>query len=233
MFASIIVVLPSHFTGGDAHLSHGGLDLNFDTSETSLTQTTVLSWYTDVMHEIKPITSGYRLALSYNLVHTTTSLRPAVSINTGAVAELRHILLSWKQDEDGPEKLVYLLDHKYSQANLSGSALKGKDAHAMACLDNLGRQLGFHLGLANLHHHVYGQADEDYDAYSNRVDIGEIDDRTMTIQNLVDLDGKLIRKDLDFDDETEAIPSEFAEEIEEGKHDKQEYEGYQGNVSPS
>ncbi|THH13506.1 hypothetical protein EUX98_g9716, partial [Antrodiella citrinella] len=39
--------------------------------------------YTDVTHEIKPITSGYRLALAYNLLHTNTSLRPAISNDEG------------------------------------------------------------------------------------------------------------------------------------------------------
>ena len=51
MFASIIVVLPSTFTGGTAHLSHGTLS----GSQDSPLKTTGLSWYTDVMHEIKPV----------------------------------------------------------------------------------------------------------------------------------------------------------------------------------
>jgi len=59
MFATVIVVLPSQFTGGSAHLEHGGIASILDCSSTSLTKTTVLSWYTDVSHEIKPITSGY------------------------------------------------------------------------------------------------------------------------------------------------------------------------------
>ena len=80
MFASIVVVLPSTFIGGTAHLSHGSLSVVYDCSQdSSLLKTTVLPWYTDVMHEIKPITSGYRLALTYNLVHTTSALRPSLA----------------------------------------------------------------------------------------------------------------------------------------------------------
>lgn len=233
MFASIIVVLPSQFTGGDAHLSHGGTNKIFDTSGPSLTQTTVMSWYTDVMHEIKPITGGYRFALSYNLVHTTTALRPALSINTSAVEKLRYILLSWKQDDSGPEKIIYLLDHQYSQANLSGSALKGEDAHMMASLESLGRELGFQLGLANLVHNVTGDPDEDDDPYGGDVSMGEIQDRTMSIKHLVDVDGRLIREHLDFDEESETIPADLAEKIEGGDPDDEEYEGYQGNVGCS
>ena len=129
MFATIVVVLPTPFTGGDAYLSHSGQKVVLNTSGQSLSKTTVLAWYTDVMHEIKPIMSGYRVALSYNLVHTTTSLRPSLTDNAGPLLKLRHVLLSWKQnDEDDLDRLVIKLDHDYSHANLSASALKGSDA---------------------------------------------------------------------------------------------------------
>ncbi|KAF7292539.1 Protein kinase domain-containing protein [Mycena kentingensis (nom. inval.)] len=71
MFASIVIVLPSEFTGGDVHTSHSGVNAVFNSSDNSLTRTTALSWYTDVFHEVKPITSGYRLALcSSDLINT-------------------------------------------------------------------------------------------------------------------------------------------------------------------
>ncbi|EED79522.1 predicted protein, partial [Postia placenta Mad-698-R] len=162
MFATIVVVLPSKFKGGSLHVSHGGLNTFYDCSPKSLTETNVLAWYTDVMHEVKPITSGWRLALSFNLVHTTTSLRPALSGQTELVGRMRHVLLSWKQDLDGdaPLKLIYLLEHKYPQANLRGSALKGRDAQIVALLDLLAKQLDFRLGLANVVCRVSGYADD-------------------------------------------------------------------------
>jgi hypothetical protein len=52
MFATLIIVLPTEFTGGDAHLSHSGISTVINSSAESLSKTTVLSWYTDVMHEI-------------------------------------------------------------------------------------------------------------------------------------------------------------------------------------
>ena len=97
MFATMIIVLPSEFTGGAAHLSHGRMSSIVDCSQGSMTQTTIPSWYTDVTHEIKPITSGYRLALSFNLMHSNACLRPALPVNNSVIKKLRHILLSWKQ----------------------------------------------------------------------------------------------------------------------------------------
>ena len=194
MFATIVVVLPSTFTGGTANLSHGPLSVVYDCSQDSSLKTTVLSWYTDVMHEIKPITSGYRLALMYNLVHTTSALRPSLGETNDIVRRLKHVLKSWKQAEgDVPTKLVYLLDHKYSQASLRGSALKGLDAQKLAILDLLGEQYGFYLGLANVCCTLSGSADDDgygrgwgYDNSEddsedemdhNDVDFAEVDDR--------------------------------------------------------
>jgi hypothetical protein len=47
----------------------------------------------------------------------------------------------------------------------------------------------------------------------------------------VDVDGRMIAKDIDFEPETEAIPSGFIDDLENGDYDDQEYEGYMGNVS--
>ncbi|KAK1228339.1 hypothetical protein PQX77_008592 [Marasmius sp. AFHP31] len=250
MFASIIVVLPSRFTGGDAHVSHGALKNVFNSSAPSLTKITVLSWYTDVMHEIKPITSGYRFALSYNLFHTTNSIRPSLSSIGDGIGTLRHILLSWKQQESDPDKIIYMLDYKYSRASLSASALKGQDAHIVAALDSLSKELGFSLGLAHIEHRQTGQATNDgggsyyygrrgrygcaYDEYDDDdgdddVEMEEIHDRSTSVENLVDLDGKLISRNVTFDDETETIPANFDEYFEDEGWDDQQYEGYQGN----
>ncbi|GBE89811.1 hypothetical protein SCP_1701360 [Sparassis crispa] len=256
MFATIVIVLPSKFTGGDAHVSHGSLSAVYNTSVKSLMQTTVLAWYTDVMHEIKPITSGYRLALSFNLIHTTTGLRPALSTQMSVVEPLRHVLLSWKQDrgQKAPAKLLYLLTHKYSQANLRGSALKGADAHKVSLLNNLAQQLGFHVGLASVVCHVTGYAedygrgsygrrrswfggydDDDEDDEDDVDDVGmaEVEDTALSIDHFVNLDGAPIRDELDCDDGAETIPANLADILQAGDYDDQEYEGYLGNGAGS
>lgn len=64
MFATIIVILPSMYTGGEVHVSHSSSYEVFDFAAQSLLSTVALAWYTDVFHEVKPVTSGYRLALS-------------------------------------------------------------------------------------------------------------------------------------------------------------------------
>ncbi|KAG6805401.1 hypothetical protein H0H93_004866, partial [Arthromyces matolae] len=70
MFATAIIVLPSLYTGGEVHVSHSSTTKVLDFASHSLLSTALLAWYTDVVHEVKPLKSGYRLALSYNLIHT-------------------------------------------------------------------------------------------------------------------------------------------------------------------
>ncbi|KAI0714887.1 hypothetical protein C8Q76DRAFT_784084 [Earliella scabrosa] len=253
MFATIVIILPCEFTGGVVRVSHGGLSSTYDCSPTSLMRTSVLAWYTDVMHAVEPITSGHRLALAFNLVHTTQRLRPALGAQTKLVNEMRRILLAWKCKGRGgkgcPEKLVCMLAHKYSQANLRGSALKGADAHRVALLDVLARELGFHVGLANVVCHEHGYADDDgqyrgggggwySDDDSDEFDEGpvgmaEVEETAVSVENLVDLDGKMIRADVEFEAETETIPEDLVQQVLDGPVDKQEYEGYMGNGAGS
>lgn len=245
MFATIIVVLPSEFTGGDAHLSHGSLSTVYDSSKDSSWQTTVLAWYTDVTHEIKPIESGYRLALAYNLIHTKQSLRPALSKNEKFSSQVKETLISWNERAKAglptPNKILYLLDHMYSRANLRASALKGADDHKIALLELVAKELDFHLGFANIACHLQGAGDDDgprhkswgYDHDSDDDEVGfmEIYEREVRVEEFVDLDGIRIARELDFDEKHETIPYNLVADIEAGPYDDQQYEGYMGNVS--
>ena len=164
MFATVIIILPSQFTGGAVHLKHNDNSVVYDTSETSLFETTVLAWYTDVQHEVKPVTSGYRLALSYNLVHTTQSIRPVLSNDTTVLEGLAEVFGAWKNQDmkTDTEMVYYLLDHKYSQANLHVGALKGADAQKVGMLQPLAERHGFEMGFASVECHLTGSANMGY-----------------------------------------------------------------------
>src|ERR1700679_2020361 len=97
MFASLIIVLPSNFEGGQVHVSHGIHKDVFNISPSSEFTTSALAWYTDVTHEVKPVTSGYRLAISYNLVNTSPGLPPPHLPDLHlAVSAVERIFHKWK-----------------------------------------------------------------------------------------------------------------------------------------
>lgn len=236
MFATVIIVLPSKFTGGEAHLSHGGLSTDYDSSNDSHLQTTVMAWYTDVAQEIKPIKSGYRLALAYNLVNTHGALRPALSANTEYSAGLRHSLSSWEEGKGStPEKIFYLLERSYSQANLCGGALTGTDSQKVALLEMVAKELGFHLGLASIECHHKGSSNEYSEGryghsghITKEVDFCEITKRTLSIRGFVDLNGRPIADSIGCSEGTEMIPKDLHSIVEARPHDEQKYEGYMG-----
>ena len=229
MFATMVILLPSQFTGGTVDLAHSGQRVKIDVSANSAFSTHIAAWYTDVFHAVRPIHSGYRLVLSYNLIHSTApSLKPAPADMSGQYLELRHTLNSWKL-RGQPMKLFYMMDHMYSANDLRATSLKGKDAHIVSHLRALADQLGFHLCLINLELYEQGQAGDyggGYGSHDN-VEMGEIEEKTLSFNHAVDLDGKSLDlpEDLDLEDENEFFPYALGED----NPDETEYEGYQGN----
>ena len=203
-----------------------------------------MGWHTDVMHELKPITSGHRLALVYNLIRPQQSLRPTVFLNHAFTQTVRNALIAWNNNQaDGPKKLVCLLTHRCEQHNLRASALGKGDEHKTAIMSTLAKELGFHLGLANVEFHLEGTAGSEYGYGTkksrrshryNHFDLSDDSDdhlefdgnpqRTFRIEgNLVDLNGFEITDSLKLK-KTELVPSSFYQDIENGPCDEEEYE---------
>jgi len=235
------------------HVSHSNQKQTFDFSSTSLSSTAVLAWYTDVKHEVKPVTSGCRLALSYNIIHTAPGVsRPALPDTHKFVTELRRILRKWRQDlyDNTPDNnmAAYLLAHHYSSKNLASgmSALKGSDAHKVAHLNPIAEEQGFLVCLANLEYMVSGVADADYDRQMwkrQRFDCDEDEDEdedecepfmeevlesSLTLKNLFDLQGNSLWGSHESHINTGSlIPRD---PFEDAEPDDSAYEGYTGNV---
>lgn len=249
-FATITVVLPSEHTGGEAHLSHNGVSVNYDSSQASLEATTVMGWYNNVVHEIKPIKSGYQLAISFNLIHTANSLPPAISSNSLFTGEVKRVLLSWKAMSGTfvPKKIVYLLNRRPSRTNIRGGALKGTDDLKVSLLHQVCKEVGFRLGTATILCHLSGSVIDNredyyeehiwgYSAYDDdEEDLGSleflnIEERDVTMEALVDMDGTAISTTLVIDEPTEAIPADLSDGVEYEDHDEQEFYGDMEDVS--
>lgn len=231
MFATIVIVLPSPFTGGDVHLSHNKIAQVYNCSEDSKLATHVMAWYTDVKHEIKPVKSGYRLALSYNLVRTTATFRPPLQTNELLAENITRVLQAWQErrsDPSTPEKIIYRLSHRYSVANLKGDALKSVDGQRFSVLLPIAERLGFRIGLAHVDCELNGAWDLD-DPYNKPFSWYETDDVRVT--NLVDLEGNLLVDKLAFDSEKETVPQDLGDDLKEIEADDEDYTEYTGNVS--
>ena len=71
MFGSLVVVFPTPHEGGALHLRHRGQEWVFDSGRelTALHQPSIgyVTFFSDVEHEVAPVTSGHRVTLTYNL----------------------------------------------------------------------------------------------------------------------------------------------------------------------
>ncbi|KAE8326624.1 hypothetical protein BDV39DRAFT_88925 [Aspergillus sergii] len=67
---SLVVCLPAAFKGGNLLIRHQGKEVEFDWAPRSATAIQWAAFYSDCSHEIKTVTEGERLTLTYNLYVT-------------------------------------------------------------------------------------------------------------------------------------------------------------------
>lgn len=123
--------------------------------------------YSDVIHEIKPVESGYRLVLTYNLIRTGYSGPTSASVLVDEKAKFQRILSDWKQRVDTGQptlsKLAWILDHKYSEANTGLNNLKGHDDLLGRYMAEICEKEGFTIMFATMTLTVFEASRELYD----------------------------------------------------------------------
>ena len=76
MFGSLVVCLPTHFNGGELIVRHHEQEIKYDWSSTATDTSSKLHWaafFSDIEHEVLPVTEGYRVTLTYNLSYHSKS----------------------------------------------------------------------------------------------------------------------------------------------------------------
>ena len=140
MVASLVVTLPGAFAGGSLVVEHSAERVEHRWAKDKLT---FAAFYADCVHEVRPIRSGHRIVLTYNLMVAdgpSVSPPPAGAADTEMTELLREHFQRrstsrWgRRDGLPPNRLVYLLDHQYTQRGLDWSTLKGTDAARAAML---------------------------------------------------------------------------------------------------
>ncbi len=127
MIGTLVVMLPSDSQGGALVVQDRGTSATYRASKTSLS---FVAFYADCRHEVRPVTSGYRVVLTYNLLltgDTTGSVAarvdPAVTKRLGGLLgehfSTRVPARYGDTDRDPPTRLVYLLDREYTERGLS------------------------------------------------------------------------------------------------------------------
>ncbi len=160
MIGTLIVILPSNFTGGAIEIEHHDEHVTFRGSGRTLT---FIAFYADCHHRVRPTKAGHRVVLTYNLMvdgeASTTSPASATQIDELARSIEQHFKTPrpprWSHDprREPADRLVYLLDYQYTRRSLDWNRLKGVDGARAAALRQVAERLDceIFLALADVH----------------------------------------------------------------------------------
>ncbi|WP_448222928.1 2OG-Fe(II) oxygenase [Gordonia iterans] len=152
MVATLVVSLPSIHTGGELIVSHGGESLTY--RHTDRKRVGFVAFYADCVHEVRPVRSGRRVTLTFNLMVT----RASESVEPDPDEELASLVgehfatpvtRQWSTEAlPPPNHLVVLLDHEYSERGLVAELLKGRDVEWVRRLRQAAQRAGCLSALA-------------------------------------------------------------------------------------
>lgn len=163
MFATLVLALPSMSAGGELVVRHGGREARLDLANDDPSEIAFAAFYADCVHEVLPVTKGYRATLVYNLVRKAKGKPPAPPSYDAETERVAALLGRWPRALDTadqaaivsngeiwPLKLVYPLEHAYTPAELGFAALKGADAAVARLLAAVAPKVAVELHLAHL-----------------------------------------------------------------------------------
>lgn len=127
MVATLSLSLPTPGAGGELVVRHGGREEAFDLSAGEPSEMSFAAFYADCLHEVRPLAEGHRVTLVFNLFLGSSGEVPGTPDPSDLAAPVAECLARWR-DEGDTDKLVWVLDHEYSEGGLSFDTLKNADA---------------------------------------------------------------------------------------------------------
>ena len=244
MFGTLIIGLPSKHTGGELCVRFDGREEIVDFSEpSSQYKIPYAAFYADCEHEIKPITSGYRVCLVYNLVQAKSNEKIQLSYLGDHIERLVKIIKTCEEDKDIPK--IVLLGHQYTPSNFTMQALKLNDRPKAEALLQAAENAGFYAKLGLVTSYQSGELEVEYnnssrygrrrsyydDEFDNDDELaengtmGEVYDESLEIEHWME-EGIPPLRNISF--EKEDLISEII--LNEGEPEEKQAEGYTGNA---
>ena len=160
MVATLVVVLPSSFEGGELIVRHEGQEqtIDFGGPAGDAFHIHYAAFYADCEHEVRPLKKGHRLCLVYNLTLAKSKKSLSAPRDSEHIEAIAPLLRKWADEDEAAEKLGIALDHQYTEGGLTWDALKGTDRAKARVLAEAARQAGCraYLALLTLHESGYG-----------------------------------------------------------------------------
>ena len=196
MVATLSVSLPAPGAGGELVVRHGERETTFDMSAEEPSELAFAAFYADCLHEVLPVTKGHRVSLVFNLFLRSPEEPPGAPDYADLASPVAECLSEWRRG-GATEKLVWLLDHEYSEDGLSFGTLKNTDAAVGKVLAEAAKRAGCESHAAVLRIEVYGSPEYEpvYDRWSREWEVDEsaemheVIDRWETLDGWAALDG--------------------------------------------
>jgi hypothetical protein len=226
MFGTLIIQLPSCYSGGDVVISHNGTQSRFAFAKEAPFHAYYTAFYADCKHEIEPVTNGHRLCLIYNLVYTRGTGMPPIASRTKHLSSLRKTCAKWVRNYDNyPSKLIYILEHQYSTHGLKFKNLKGQDALIADLMLHANKEGIFKVFLAMLEKHENGHGSNGYREENVMEDELETDYK---LEEMIDIDDNALRIATTQVEESEIFPEDRLEDLEETRSEREAPTGNAG-----
>jgi len=185
MFGTLIIGLPSSHTGRELVVRFDGYNETIDFSDpVNQYQIPFAAFYADCEHEIRPITSGYRVCLVYNLILNKGNQKIPLQQLGDPVKKLSAILKASEEDQDIPK--IVLLGHQYTPSNFTMKTLKLNDRPKAEVLIRAAEQAGFYAKLGLVTSYQMGELTEDDSNESSRRRNGRKNYRYYNDENLTE-----------------------------------------------
>ena len=247
MFGTLVVQLPSTFTGGAVTVSHAGVTRTVQSDAACDSTFSYTAFYSDCTHELAPVESGHRMCLVYNLVVEDALVgmplpRPD-TCEKGTLHALRSAYADWRAN-GSLTRVAFCLEHEYTPGSLSFGNLKGRDrvmantVRAAGVFDvHLALMKKVEVGEPETSHYkrsrrsYYDDDNSDDDDNANR-EMGEVDETSVSTDVVILPDGTKGRATIEpLDEEDDFVEQE--EELFGDEPDEKEYEGNMGNYGPT
>ena len=251
MVATLVIALPAEYAGGELIVSHDGRqhEIVF-TGAASGHELSYAAFYADCQHEVRPVRSGFRLCLTYNITLADSRAKRGIAApsHSTVATTLGELLAQWR-DDPAARKLAITLDHRYTQEGLSIDKLKGIDRARAEVLFKAAEQAGLvaHLALVTLWQSGSAEGDYQERSYGRRYrwsddenedndndietgtsyEMGEVYDSKLSADHWSDQRGDRVRMGEIRLDENEIVAHDALDDADPNRED---FEGFTGNA---
>ena len=231
MFGTLVIGLPSKHTGGELVVSFGGLEevANFSQASGDY-KIDFAAFYADCDHEVKPLTSGYRICLVYNLIQQKSNTKIQLTSIKTYVDRLAEIFTKQRQ-EDITNPTIILFGHQYTPENFSENLLKLNDRPKAAVIMSAAHKAGYYAKMCLVTSYLSGTPENEGGYYENDgyedAEMAEVYEEQLSIEHWLQNDIPVL-SNVSFEEDD--LIASF--DLKDEEPIMKESTGYMGNYGP-